>query len=827
MFKPIAFLLAALFVVAALAAPAAEENYLIVKDLKLLIVVYRGDPNGPPEQRINDEQLAGIVKAIECGRLFYFRNTNGRLNLSLNYLLIDTVAPDNSGPSYDNMEKDLRARGVQDNEFDGLFTTGVGMGGNWGGFTVLGAGAALGGGGSGGQLTSYPSPDTSVSFDEAWTFVHEFQHALDLSIAERAGFPEFMHGHPYADLAEQPNRVIVKPGAQHWDWEASTLRNFTHYIDIHGATGSYVFATDTDGDGLADRNAWLPMDEARFGSDPTKRDTDGDGLDDLAEFCADKYLGADPNNKDTDGDGVRDGSDPWPTVAIRPTVDYAWPAPNLDGHVDEVYQPLIDRWYATNWDNLAKNAVVAYACWDEETLYLAFKAPAKFSLDMQIDTSAANGFWAGGDTYMLRVPADGQPKWEWVTTPDLNPGKAVWGTDADGNVVLELALPVRIGQGWSREANYGGPRLPEDMADGMVLLDGREISVNIGFDFPEQSKRVLLTPTWTMISTRLSKDLRDPDVPLLRFTTAMQRTATPVVRVEGVRATTRVTIVNEAGEKLGGRMGSGDITLSGVKVGSDPQSGKNVIIAQTSTKKESRPFDLIVDASSKPPVLETKAVAGMRATVLIKGEPGANVTVEYQAKPDAWLPMTTALLDEKGQGTLDLDLTFKGFRGEYFDTAEWTEPVMYRVDPEIKFDYEGGSPDPRIGVESFSIRWTGSLQLDQETKATFFLSTDDGSRLWIDGQLVVDSWGHHAVEEKSGETTLAAGTHALRIDYYEEYGWAAAHLEWQPEGGERTFDLPVVAVEPPSTGARVFRALQVDPLGNQSAPSKVLTIPTN
>ncbi|MBN1918961.1 MAG: hypothetical protein JW889_13725 [Verrucomicrobia bacterium] len=810
-------------------AKAAEDNHLIIKDLKVLIVVYRGAVDAPPDQRIDDQQLAGIQKAIECGRLFYFRNTYGRLNLSISYLLIDTEAPDNSGPSYEHIEADLRARGVRDNQYDGLFTTGLGMSGNWGGFMVLGkTGAAFGGGGGGGQLVAFPSADETVWYDEAWTFLHEFQHALDLAIAGPAGFHEFMHGHPYADLAEEPDRVIVNPGAQHWDWEASTLRNFTQYIDIYGATGSVIIATDTDGDGLANRNAALPMDEDRFGSDPTKPDTDGDGLDDLAEFCADIYVGSNPTEKDSDGDGIPDGRDKWPTVAIRPTTDYAYPTPILDGHIDSVYQPLIDRWYATNWTSLDKQGVAVYACWDEETLYLAAKAPAKFSYEMQIDTSADNGFWAGGDTYFLRVPADGQPTWEWAETPGLNPGKAAWGTDAGGNVVMEVALPARIGQGWSREINYGGKRLPEDVADGLLLLGGREVSFNIALDFPETRKRVLFTPTWTMISTTLDKDIGDADLPLLRYTKAMQHEAEPVARVDGVRQTTRVTVVNEAGAKLGSRMGSGEVRLKGVTIGHDPVTGRNVIIARTSTKKESRPFDLVVDASAQPPVLREGDMDEMgRTSLVVEGEPGANVTVEYQVDANTWIPVASAALDEKGRGMVPFDLGLRGFRGEYFETDTWTEPVFYRTDREIRFDYNEGSPvKDAIDTESFSVRWTGFMKVDAETKATFFLSTDDGSRLWIDGKLVVDHWGHHGKEEKAGEATLAPGVHELRIDYYEEYGWAAAHLEWQPEGGERTYEVPVVAFKS-AFEPRVewcLRARQVDVLGNASGPSAVWRI---
>jgi hypothetical protein len=231
-----------------------------------------------------------------------------------------------------------------------------------------------------------------------------------------------------------------------------------------------------------------------------------------------------------------------------------------------------------------------------------------------------------------------------------------------------------------------------------------------------------------------------------------------------------------------------------------------------------------VDTSAKPPLIKSVALNGALATLTLAGEPGATVALECEAEPGKWVPIASAKLDAKGAASVPFDTTLSGFHGVYFDTDQWTEPVFYRIDPEIGFDYNDGSPvKDLIDPESFSVRWTAFMKVDAETKATFFLSTDDGSRLWIDGQLVVDHWGHHGKEEKSGETTLAPGVHELRIDYYEEYGWAAAHLEWQPEGGERTHEIPVVAFKsalgPPHELA--LRARQVDVLGNASEPSEV------
>ena len=49
---------------------------------------------------------------------------------------------------------------------------------------------------------------------------------------------------------------------------------------------------------------------------------------------------------------------------------------------------------------------------------------------------------------------------------------------------------------------------------------------------------------------------------------------------------------------------------------------------------------------------------------------------------------------------------------------------------------------------------------------TFYTSSDDGSFLWIDGELVVDTAGTHPVVKKSGEVQLTAGRHSFEVTFY-------------------------------------------------------------
>ena len=95
----------------------------------------------------------------------------------------------------------------------------------------------------------------------------------------------------------------------------------------------------------------------------------------------------------------------------------------------------------------------------------------------------------------------------------------------------------------------------------------------------------------------------------------------------------------------------------------------------------------------------------------------------------------------------------------------------------IDFDWGKGSPTRGIPVDDWSARFQTCLELDDETKIRFKLTSDDGSRLFIDGERVVDNWGDHSPRSRTGVRTLDAGVYHLRIDYYEARHGAKLVLE--------------------------------------------------
>lgn len=96
-----------------------------------------------------------------------------------------------------------------------------------------------------------------------------------------------------------------------------------------------------------------------------------------------------------------------------------------------------------------------------------------------------------------------------------------------------------------------------------------------------------------------------------------------------------------------------------------------------------------------------------------------------------------------------------------------------------KRDYTNGFPTPEMQnvIENFAIRFRGKLAIDTPGLYHFGLYSDDGSKLYIGGTLVVDNDGIHPAMGKQGSITLTAGMHPVEIHYFQGPRHAIA-LQW-------------------------------------------------
>jgi len=144
-----------------------------------------------------------------------------------------------------------------------------------------------------------------------------------------------------------------------------------------------------------------------------------------------------------------------------------------------------------------------------------------------------------------------------------------------------------------------------------------------------------------------------------------------------------------------------------------------------------------------------------------------------------------------------------GLLGSYYnDTSPggFETFVLSRIDPEINFNWgDPGSPDPLVNVDLFSCRWTGQVEAKYSEDYIFYPATDDGERLWVDGQLVVDQWVDQSTTEvASAPIALVAGQkYDIVMEYYESGGGAAAYLRWSSASTPKQI-IPAIWLWPPT-----------------------------
>jgi len=144
------------------------------------------------------------------------------------------------------------------------------------------------------------------------------------------------------------------------------------------------------------------------------------------------------------------------------------------------------------------------------------------------------------------------------------------------------------------------------------------------------------------------------------------------------------------------------------------------------------------------------------------------------------------------------------WRGEYYNNP-WLvgAPVLVRNDAAPSFDWGYGSPAPEIPVDNFSVRWTNMVDLPGGT-VRFTAWADDGVRLFVDGTLVIDSWHDSPYAARQGDISVAAGPHAIRLEYYEHFGTAAVQLAWQTVQVANGGNI-ITCVRPHDSWIKVYR----------------------
>jgi uncharacterized repeat protein (TIGR03806 family) len=147
-----------------------------------------------------------------------------------------------------------------------------------------------------------------------------------------------------------------------------------------------------------------------------------------------------------------------------------------------------------------------------------------------------------------------------------------------------------------------------------------------------------------------------------------------------------------------------------------------------------------------------------------------------------------------------------------FPTNAFTGSPLVRTDAVLNFNWTTNSPDPSIPKTNYTVHWTGSIQPQFNETYTLYTTADDGIRLYVNGQLLINDWVDQTATTMSASIPLAAQQlYSIEMDYYH-------HTNANPQA--------ILSWSSPSTTLAVIPQTQLYPYSNPP-PTVMLTSPAS
>ncbi|WP_373553284.1 metallophosphoesterase [Haliscomenobacter sp.] len=217
----------------------------------------------------------------------------------------------------------------------------------------------------------------------------------------------------------------------------------------------------------------------------------------------------------------------------------------------------------------------------------------------------------------------------------------------------------------------------------------------------------------------------------------------------------------------------------------DAAKGKTASVIQPPAPNFSTPATLFQDQTT---VDLSAAFEGLQIRYTLDGsEPNRNSALYSQAltiKQSTMLKTRAYTQDGRASRVVMLNLrkmaaqaaqkvkkVEKGLKFSYYEGA-WTKLPDFKTLTPVKTGISNQVGLAEIGHRDnqFGVVMEGYIEVAQTGTQTFFLNSDDGSKLYINGELIIDHDGDHSAIKKTGQSILAAGKHKIRIEYFERSG---------------------------------------------------------
>lgn len=134
--------------------------------------------------------------------------------------------------------------------------------------------------------------------------------------------------------------------------------------------------------------------------------------------------------------------------------------------------------------------------------------------------------------------------------------------------------------------------------------------------------------------------------------------------------------------------------------------------------------------------------------------------------------------DSAGTSTPTAVPTSSTWQGNFYaNTTLSGSSVLQRSDSSINFNWGTSSPSAEVPSDNFSATWTRTLDFELGTYR-FSATADDGVRVYVDGSLVIDEWHDATSNTYRADVNMTAGSHTIKVDYYEGTGDAKINVFW-------------------------------------------------
>ncbi len=129
------------------------------------------------------------------------------------------------------------------------------------------------------------------------------------------------------------------------------------------------------------------------------------------------------------------------------------------------------------------------------------------------------------------------------------------------------------------------------------------------------------------------------------------------------------------------------------------------------------------------------------------------------------------------------DLKFALYLGAWKNLPDFSKLTPHRT---------GDVPDNLVQLNfddyknQFGLVFTGKLVFPSDGEHMFYVASDDGARLFVDGESILSADGVHPAEMREVKKRFRRGEHTIRLEYFQAEGGADLYLGWKPEGHDIT-----------------------------------------